>query len=93
MNHILGRCNIQQPGITVGLLENPGNVHVQNFFLLRTAQRLDKISTGQNPVKVIIVKDPVATAWKAHGYTGNDNPAGIEIKFFNGLQRFFTLCF
>ncbi len=93
MNHIFSGGNIEQPGIAIRLLENPGNVHIQDFFLFQAAQRFDKIITGQNPVKIVIIKNPVAGTGQAHGYACNNDTAGIEIKLFNGLKIFLTLSF
>ena len=69
LDHILGAHDIHKPGIAVGLLVYPGNVHVHDFVFLFLGQGFNEIISGQNTVKVFVIEYLVSFARKAHGNT------------------------
>ncbi len=78
LDHILRAHNIHKPGIAVGFLVNPGNVHVDDFMFLFLGQGFNEIIPGQNTVKVFIIEYLMSFAGQAHGNTGDTYRTGIQ---------------
>ncbi len=93
LNHVFGAGNFDQARISVGLLEHPGNVHVDDSLFFLRGKRLDEIVTVENPVEVVVIEYLAAGAGQPDGYTRNHDFLHAKIEFLNLAQGGFVLLF
>ena len=75
--------------MAIGLLEDPGDVHVQDPLFFIGGERFDKILTRKDPVEIAFVKDLVSRTGKSHTDPGNGHGTGVKTEPLHLSQGIF----